>query len=163
MSIGGVTHPSNAPDRSTGSRLLTIGFTRTSAEAFFGRLKASNVVRLIDVRLHNTSQLAGFAKANDLRYFARAICGIEYVHEPLLAPEDQMLKDYRAGTLPWSDYERAYIDLLTRRDVLNRLVPSHYAGACLLCSEDTAHHCHRRLAAEHLSAGWNLPGAALHL
>jgi len=57
-------------------KIFTIGFTKKSAEEFFTLLKDAGVRRVIDIRLNNTSQLAGFAKARDLEYFLKAILGI---------------------------------------------------------------------------------------
>lgn len=112
--------------------------------------------RLIDVRLNNTSQLAGFAKRDDLQYFLRAICGAEYVHEPLLAPTEEILDAYKKKTIDWDRYARQYRDLLAAREAEKR-VDRHLfdAPAVLLCSEPTAEHCHRRLAAEYLAEHWN--------
>src|SRR5882672_3160203 len=90
----------------------TIGFTRTSAESFFGRLRQAGVRKVVDVRLHNSSQLAGFAKAGDLGYFLRAIGGIDYTHEPLLAPTDAMLRSYRTEKGGWADYEQRFLALM---------------------------------------------------
>ncbi|HVY98549.1 MAG TPA: DUF488 domain-containing protein [Dongiaceae bacterium] len=134
-------------------KLFTIGFTRTSAEHFFARLQAAGVKTVIDVRLNNVSQLAGFAKKDDLRYFARAICGAGYVHLPELAPTPEMLKAYRAGKDGWAAYARAFRGLMARRRV-ERLDRAPFDGGCLLCSEAAPHHCHRRLVAEYLREKW---------
>ena len=67
-------------------RLFTIGFTKKSAEGFFTNLSKAGVKRVIDIRLNNMSQLAGFTKRDDLRYFLRTICNIDYIHLPELAP-----------------------------------------------------------------------------
>ena len=134
--------------------VTTIGFTRTSAEAFFGRLKAAGVRSVLDVRLHNTSQLAGFAKSGDLAWFLGALGGIAYRQEPLLAPTDAMLRAYRQGKGAWDDYSARFLALLAERRVEERLSPAALHGACLLCSEATAHRCHRRLAAEYLNERW---------
>ena len=88
--------------------LATIGFTQTTAEHFFERLLKAGVKKVIDVRLHNTSQLAGFAKAEDLAYFLRKIGEIEYEHLPILAPTDEILKAYRKGKMGWTEYERSF-------------------------------------------------------
>jgi uncharacterized protein (DUF488 family) len=132
----------------------TIGFTKTSAEAFFGRLLRSGVQTVLDVRLHNTSQLSGFAKADDLAYFLRTVAGIEYSHQPLLAPTDDMLKAYKKDKGDWAAYERQFIALMSSRKIEQRLKPEMFHKACLLCSEDKAHHCHRRLVCEYLNAEW---------
>lgn len=135
-------------------RIFTIGFTKSSAEGFFGRLKRSGAQRLVDVRLNNVSQLAGFAKRDDLKYFLTAICSMDYVHRPLLAPTQEMLDDYRKRGDDWTVYERRFLDLMAERRIEDNLDPAELAGSCLLCSEDKPHHCHRRLVAEYLKARW---------
>jgi uncharacterized protein (DUF488 family) len=132
----------------------TIGFTKTTAENFFERLLNSRVHKVVDVRLHNTSQLAGFAKANDLAYFLRKL-GIEYEHQPLLAPTDEMLKAYKKEKGDWGAYERRFLALMSDRQIENKLTPKVLDGACLLCSEATPHHCHRRLVCEYLNDKWH--------
>ena len=134
--------------------LFTIGFTQTSAERFFERLRAAGVKRVVDVRLHNTSQLAGFAKAGDLRYFLRAIGGIDYVHEPLLAPTEAMFAAYKKAHGPFSELESGFRALMDERHIEDRIRPDLLDGGCLLCSEATPDHCHRRLVAEHLNERW---------
>lgn len=135
-------------------RIFTIGFTKSSAEGFFGRLERSGAQRLVDVRLNNVSQLAGFAKRDDLKYFLTAICSMDYVHRPLLAPTQEMLDDYRKRGDDWTVYEKRFLDLMAERRIEDKLDPAELAGSCLLCSEDKPHHCHRRLVAEYLKARW---------
>jgi uncharacterized protein (DUF488 family) len=135
-------------------KIHTIGFTQKSAEQFFGKLKKSGVARVIDTRLHNTSQLAGFAKQDDLRYFLREIGGIAYLHEPMLAPGDVLLDDYKKKRITWNEYERRFLELMRERQIDNKLDRKTVAGACLLCSEAKPHHCHRRLVAEYLRDRW---------
>ena len=134
--------------------LFTIGFTKTTAGHFFDRLKQSGASRLIDVRLNNVSQLAGFAKRDDLKYFAGELCGMTYIHEPKLAPTKDILDDFKKRKeMPWSEYESRFEDLITEREI--ELLPKEqFDGGCLLCSEDTPHHCHRRLVAEYLQRKW---------
>jgi uncharacterized protein (DUF488 family) len=144
-------------------RLSTIGFTQTTAEHFFRRLKDAEVCRLIDVRLNNTSQLAGFAKAKDLAYFVREIVGAEYLHEPLLAPTPEILDAYKKEAGSWSEYERKFLDLMDRRRIDERLEPSTFKDGCLLCSEAKPHHCHRRLIAEFLTDRWDIDLIVRHL
>ncbi len=132
----------------------TIGFTRKSAEQFFAILSAAGVRRVIDTRLYNTSQLSGFAKQDDLRYFLGTIASIEYRHEPLLAPSDEILDAYRKKILGWDEYAAAYLALLRARQVESRLHRDELNDACLLCSEADPEHCHRRLAAEYLRETW---------
>lgn len=134
-------------------KLFTIGFTKTTARRFFERLKKSGASRIIDVRLNNVSQLAGFAKRDDLAYFAREICGIEYVHLPQLAPTREMLAEYRGTDGSWLVYEQHFLDLMARRQI-EKIDPTALAGGCLLCSEDRPHHCHRRLVGEYLAKKW---------
>ena len=131
-------------------KLFTIGFTKTSAERFFTRLQRAGVKRLIDVRLHNVSQLAGFAKRDDLQYFVKAICGIEYVHCPELAPTDTMLDAYKKRGGDWTTYEGDFLGLMRERQVEKTVPRDLLDGGCLLCSEDKPHQCHRRLVAEYL-------------
>jgi uncharacterized protein (DUF488 family) len=134
-------------------KLFTIGFTKKSAEDFFVRLSNAHVKGLIDVRLNNVSQLAGFAKANDLRFFAKAICGIGYEHALELAPTQEMLDEYRKSKVPWSHYAQKFLNLMAERKIEN-IEPARLDGGCLLCSEDRPHHCHRRLVAEYLRDKW---------
>ena len=135
--------------------MLTIGFTKTDAAGFFERLIQSGVKQVVDVRLHNTSQLAGFAKANDLEYFLRKIGGISYVHQPLLAPTDDMLKAFKRDKGDWNEYEGKFLSLIRERRIESKLRPDMFDGACLLCSEAAPHHCHRRLVLEYLNDRWN--------
>jgi uncharacterized protein (DUF488 family) len=132
----------------------TIGFTKTNAEGFFERLLRAGVKKVVDVRLHNTSQLSGFAKADDLAYLLRKIGGIQYVHEPLLAPTDPMLKAYKKEKGDWRTYEERFLGLMSERQIERRFKPEMFDGACLLCSEDKPHHCHRRLVCEYLNEKW---------
>jgi len=136
------------------TQVATIGFTQTTARGFFERLQAAGVRSVIDVRLHNTSQLAGFAKADDLAYFLQAIGGVGYRHEPLLAPSDDMFKAFKKDKGDWRVFEGRFLDLMAERQVETRLKPQMFAGACLLCSEATPHHCHRRLVCEYLNGKW---------
>lgn len=135
--------------------VATIGFTQSTAERFFERLLKAGVKKVIDVRLHNTSQLAGFAKADDLSYLLRNIGGIEYVHQPLLAPTDAMLKAYKKEKGDWSVYESRFLALMADRQIEKRIKPEALDGSCLLCSEATPHHCHRRLVCEYLNEKWD--------
>ena len=135
-------------------KVLTIGFTQKTAEAFFGKLKLSGARRVVDVRLNNVSQLAGFAKRKDLQYFLREICGMEYVHLPELAPTQDILDEYKKNKGDWGVYEGKFLDLMRRREIERRIAPEVLADGCLLCSEDKPHHCHRRLVAEYLKEHW---------
>ena len=133
----------------------SIGFTKHSAEAFFGKLIANEIELLIDVRLNAASQLAGFAKRADLQYFLNSLCHAEYLHEPLLTPTDELLGAYRKKEITWSQYEQGYSKLLQERQVEHIIPPSLFdKRSVLLCSEATAERCHRRLALEHLAQHW---------
>ncbi len=135
-------------------RLFTIGFTKKSAEAFFSTLKAAGARRVIDVRLNNVSQLAGFSKRADLRYFLREICDIDYVHLPDLAPTADIRQAYRKSKDDWATYERQFLALMAERQIEHRISPEILSDGCLLCSEDKPHRCHRRLVAEYLNEKW---------
>lgn len=135
--------------------IYTIGFTQTTAERFFGRLADANVQRLLDVRLNNTSQLAGFAKAADLPYFLRELVGAVYEHQPLLAPTKELLDAYKKRNGDWSDYERDFLALMEDRRIDEALDPRSFAKrTALLCSEAAPENCHRRLVIEFLASRW---------
>jgi uncharacterized protein (DUF488 family) len=135
-------------------KIFTIGFTKKSAELFFTKLKSAGVKRLIDIRLNNVSQLAGFAKQDDLRYFAKAICNIDYVHLPDLAPTKDILDAYKKNNGDWNMYQRNFLQLMKIRRVEDNLARALLDGGCLLCSEDKPDQCHRRLVAEYLKEKW---------
>jgi uncharacterized protein (DUF488 family) len=141
----------------------TIGFTKTTAEGFFERLLTSGVKKVVDVRLRNTSQLAGFAKADDLAYLLKKIGNIQYMHKPLLAPTDSMLKAFKKEKGDWGAYEASFLSLMAARRIEDCVTPEMLDGACLLCSEATPHHCHRRLVCEYLNEKWDGSLAVRHL
>jgi uncharacterized protein (DUF488 family) len=135
--------------------IYSIGFTQKSAAEFFGLLRRAGVRRLIDVRLNNVSQLAGFTKRDDLAFFVKELCGADYVHEPLLAPTQDMLDAYKKAKGSWADYERKFLQLMAERKIETQIGRELFAGpAALLCSEPTPEHCHRRLVLEYLQAAW---------
>jgi len=135
-------------------KLFTIGFTKKSAELFFNRLKNAGVKRLVDVRLNNISQLAGFTKRDDLRYLTKAICDIDYMHITDLAPTKNILDAYKKGGGDWDLYEREFLHLIKARRIEEKVYREMLDAACLLCSEEKPHHCHRRLVAEYLKDKW---------
>ncbi len=135
-------------------RLYTLGFTKKSAESFFEVLRGSDAARVIDVRLNNVSQLAGFTKRDDLAYFLRQVCGMDYEHMPDLAPTRELLKAYRDGEISWDDYEAQFLALMAERRIEELPIQALMDNACLLCSEETADQCHRRLVAEYLQDHW---------
>jgi uncharacterized protein (DUF488 family) len=134
--------------------LFTIGFTQTTARDFFTKLKNAGVHRVVDVRLNNNSQLAGFSKKDDLAYFLKEIAGIEYIHLPELAPTQDILDAYKKQKGDWGVYERKFLDLMTQRRVEESIRPGILDHGCLLCSEHLPHRCHRRLVAEYLNTKW---------
>jgi uncharacterized protein (DUF488 family) len=136
-------------------KLFTIGFTKKTAKSFFELLRGSGARRIVDVRLNNGSQLAGFAKKDDLAYFAKAICGMDYVHVPALAPTQEMLDHYKKERGAWSSYERAFVDLIRQRKIEDTTSKEVVSEGCLLCSEHEPDHCHRRLVAQYLKERWN--------
>ncbi len=136
-------------------RVFTIGFTKKSARHFFESLHQSGAKRVLDVRLNNVSQLAGFAKKGDLAYFLKEICGIDYLHSPDLAPTQEMLDAYKKKRGDWSTFEAAFIELMKKRRVEAAVSKELVAHSCLLCSEATPDHCHRRLVGEYFQQHWS--------
>jgi uncharacterized protein (DUF488 family) len=134
--------------------VYTIGFTKKNAAQFFEKLRDAGVKRVVDVRLNNSSQLAGFSKRDDLKYFLKKILGIDYVEEPLLAPTPSLFDAYKKNGGDWDVFQCAFLDLMRERKIENKIDPALIAGGCLLCSEDKPHHCHRRLVAEYLNDCW---------
>lgn len=133
-------------------RVYTIGFTKKNAETFFEILRDHSIDVLIDTRINNTSQLAGFTKEEDLKYFLKKICGIDYIYRPDFAPTKELLKEWRDKRIKWEQYERQYLFMLENRGTYKKFLEdfANYDNVCLLCSESTPEHCHRRLLAEKL-------------
>lgn len=146
--------PHNQTPLQSPIKLFTIGFTKRSARAFFGTLLAAGVERVIDTRLNNVSQLAGFTKRADLAYFLETIGGLDYVHLPELAPTQAMLTAYKKQKGAWEDYERDFIALLVERQIERAIAPELLHQSCLLCSEAKPDYCHRRLVAEYFREHW---------
>jgi uncharacterized protein (DUF488 family) len=134
-------------------RLFTIGFTRKTAEEFFTLLENAGVKRIIDTRLNNVSQLAGFAKRDDLAFFLKRF-GMGYLHLPILAPTQAMLDAFKKEKGAWADYEKQFLVLIADRHIETAVARETLHAGCLLCSEDTPEHCHRRLVAEYLQRAW---------
>ena len=130
--------------------IYTIGFTGTTAENFFERLKKNNVLKLIDTRLNNKSQLSGFAKKNDLKFFLKKILNIEYIHEPKFAPTEEILKKFRKKEINWQAYEKMYHKLISEREVEKIISLKKLNNSCLMCSEPSEKFCHRKILSEYL-------------
>jgi uncharacterized protein (DUF488 family) len=131
-------------------KLYTIGFTGKPAETFFSLLKNSGVKKLVDTRINNVSQLSGFAKGVDLKFFAKEIANISYEHNIDLAPTKELLEKYRKKEIDWVQYEIEYLNLLDIRKVGQKIDLEKLHENCFLCSEHTPEKCHRRLLAEYL-------------
>lgn len=132
------------------TNLYTIGFTQTKARDFFDTLKKNNIKTLIDTRINNNSQLAGFSKKEDLKYFLQEICSISYIHKIELAPTKELLTAYKSGKINWEAYEGEFKKLIEKREIEKKLPLELLDHSCLLCSEKKPHFCHRRLVAEYL-------------
>ncbi len=130
--------------------LFTIGFSLKSAEEFFNILKSNNVIRLIDIRLNNKSQLAGFTNVKHLPYFLK-IHYIDYLYRPDFAPSKELLNGYKNKTVSWKEYEIEYNKTIAQRKILKKLDWNIFKNSVLLCSEPTSEQCHRRLLAEYLA------------
>ena len=134
--------------------IYTIGFTKKPARTFFSELSRVGARKLVDVRLNNVSQLSGFAKCADLEYFLREICDMDYAHDRRLAPTQLMLDSYKKYKGAWQSYEEAFLGLMQDRKIEETIPRESLQDACLLCSEDKPHFCHRRLVAEYLQQQW---------
>ena len=138
---------------SSGCAIYTIGFTRKTAEAFFTLLREAGVECLVDIRLHNRSQLAGFTKRDDLAWFARELAGIEYVHVPELAPSQELFDGIKKHGWTWEEYRAGFIHLMEQRRAIERFDRELlHRNPCFLCSEASPERCHRRLVAEAFAA-----------
>ncbi len=136
-------------------KIYTIGFTKKGAERFFGLLGSAGIERLVDVRLRNRSQLAGFAKRDDLRFFLDRLLGAEYEHREKLAPTAELLDNWRDDEIDWQTYEDRFHALMTERQIETQLQQERFeTPTVLLCSEHTPEHCHRRLVVEYLADHW---------
>ncbi|HEX9456225.1 MAG TPA: DUF488 domain-containing protein [Candidatus Acidoferrum sp.] len=143
--------------------LCTIGFTGKTAEEFFTLLSNAGVQQVIDIRQNRSGQLSGFSKHPDLSFFLKKIAGIEYLHEPLLAPAPELLKTYRR-TKDWTSYETEFLAAMKERDVPTSVDMSSWSSkVSLLCSEPGPEKCHRRLVAELLAAFWREQGDAVEI
>jgi uncharacterized protein (DUF488 family) len=143
--------------------VYTIGYQGKSLAAFIGQLRTAGVDAVIDVRLRNTSHLAGYTKQDTLSFLLREGFGIAYEHHLDLAPTAEILDAYGVDR-DWAAYESSFGLLLKERAAgeVGRQILARYRAPCLLCAEPTAERCHRRLVAEHWAA--HLPGLeVIHL
>ncbi|MBQ6265309.1 MAG: DUF488 domain-containing protein [Clostridia bacterium] len=132
------------------NKLFTIGFTKKTAEEFIKLLDESGVCTVIDIRLNNTSQLAGFSKFPDIEFFLNSICGIKYIYEPMFSPSEKTLKRYKKKEIDWNTYKKEFNQTMNERNI-SALIKEEYLNldnVCLLCSEPTPEYCHRSLIAE---------------
>ncbi len=134
--------------------IFTIGFAGKSACEFFTKLRDAGIKRVIDVRLNNVSQLAGFTKKRDIEYFLKEIGKIEYIHKPEFAPTKNILDAYKKKEIDWSEYESQFRQLMTERQIENLVTCEEINNTCLLCSEAKPEKCHRRLVAEYFQNHW---------
>ena len=133
--------------------ICTIGYKGKSLETFINQLRAAGIDAVIDIRLRNTSHLAGYTKRDDLAFLLQAGFGIAYEHHPELAPTLEIREAYLADK-NWAAYEAQFLPLLRERraEAVGKDILTRYRSPCLLCAEPTADHCHRRLVAEHWAA-----------
>ncbi len=143
--------------------VFTIGFTKKNAETFFNFIKSSGIKTLIDVRLNNVSQLAGFAKKNDLKFFLNELCEAKYIHLPDLAPTKNILSSYKKKEISWEKYEEDFLNLMVKRNIEKIVTPTLLDDGCLLCSEHEPHFCHRRLVVEYLNKTTDMDLKIKHL
>ena len=130
--------------------LYTIGFTKKNAKDFFNKLRQAKVKKVIDIRLNNNSQLAGFTKKDDLAFFLQELCNCQYEHRPDWAPTKEILDRYKKKEITWADYEKLFATLLSEKNINETVALENLDRACLLFSEATPEKCHRRLVAEYL-------------
>lgn len=136
-------------------KIYTMGFTQKSAEQFFRKITENKIRLVIDVRLNNQSQLAGFTKGKDLEYFLKAICDCPYVHDTKFAPTKEILTSYKGGKIDWDEYVAEFGELIASRGMVAHFESNYakYDNVLLLCSEAAPQNCHRRLLAESFSKG----------
>jgi uncharacterized protein (DUF488 family) len=144
-------------------KAFTIGFTQKTAEHFFSLIKKNNISRVVDVRLNTTSQLAGFAKKNDLSYFLKELSHADYIHVPDLTPTKPMLDSYKNKTITWDNYADKFTNLMAQRHIERTINKNILDNGCLLCSEHEPHQCHRRLVVEYLNKNWDSTIEVVHL
>lgn len=132
--------------------LYTIGFTKKNAEQFFELLKKWKIKQLVDIRISNNSQLAGFAKGKDLAYFTKQICNINYKHITDFAPTKELLDLWHKKSISWEEYIKEYTTMLKKRNIMHKYGIKQFDNSCFLCSEETPEMCHRRLLVEYMKS-----------
>lgn len=142
--------------------IFTIGSNGKSAKKFFELLKYNNVDLLLDVRLNNTSQLAGITKGGlgNLDYLLKNICNIDYIHDLKLAPSKLMLDNYKnKKNMNWDTYTEMFLELYESRN-LNNYIQENYLSMnkniCLLCSEEKYQECHRGIITNELNKKYKI-------
>ena len=130
--------------------VFTMGFTKKDAKCFFNLIRKNKIELLIDIRLNNSSQLAGFTKGSDLEFFLKELCDCAYSHEEFYAPTKDILSEYQKKVISWDEYVEKFSDLLLKREIERSFSNKYlaYSRVLLLCSEPTPEKCHRRLVAE---------------
>jgi len=141
-------------------RVCTIGSRGKSARGFFGLLRKAGVQKLLDIRRRNQSQLAGFTKGRDLAFFLEECFGISYEHVPLFAPSEELLDGFHSrlgkrtcDAATWAWYTEQFRAEISSKPIVERFLAATKGVevVCLLCTEETVEHCHRRLIAEHVA------------
>lgn len=127
--------------------LFTIGYTKKSAEKFFEIISDNKIEIVADVRLYNSTQLAGFSKSADLQYFLKRICNCSYIALKQLAPNPSLFENYKSGKTSWAEYEKIYNKFLDTQANLDFFYAFKNKRICILCAENTPEHCHRKLIA----------------
>lgn len=124
---------------------------KKSAQEFFNIINDNKIDILADIRLYNSTQLAGFSKSQDLKYFLKQICNCNYIALQEFAPTRSLFDNYKKGYIEWNEYEKIYNDFLNTHAKLDFFVAFQDKRICLLCAEDTPKCCHRRLLAEKIA------------
>jgi len=138
------------------NRLFTIGFAHKSARQFFDLLAKHHIKKIVDIRLSNNNQLAGYTKKEDLRHFLKEIANIEYVYMPELAPTEELMKAKREKTISMNDFEKKFLKLLKKREIEKIVKEEDLNMSCLLCSEASAGECHRSVVTKYLLKRFNM-------
>jgi len=133
--------------------LYTIGFTQKTAKKFFSLLKDNEIDAVVDIRLNNTSQLAGFSKYPDIGYFLNDLLNIKYIHDPEFSPTANILKGFKEKKISWNEYTKRFNELMAQRNI-EQYIQEKYNDCkitkyCLLCSENEPEQCHRSLVSDY--------------